>query len=118
MPASTPKPLRRYHPYLRPPTLHLPFSPERPFCPAHALHTIYVIDPDPTPLDPPLPIVHREAEASAVSYFVNEATKPNQQPIPKPRGEVGRPNGHGYNLSAALGWPLEVYKEVQVRDFS
>lgn len=117
MPASIPKPIRRYHPYLRHSTLHLPFLPERPFCPPHALHTTYVIDPDPTALDPPLPITHRDTEPTAASYFANEATKPAQRPISKPRGEVGRPNGHGYNLSVALGWPVDVYKEVQVRNF-
>ncbi|KAJ3831653.1 hypothetical protein F5878DRAFT_549272 [Lentinula raphanica] len=35
--------------------------------------------------------------------------------IPKPPGEVGRPNRGGYNLCDALGWPKDEYKVVQVR---
>lgn len=34
--------------------------------------------------------------------------------IPKPPGEVGRPNRGGYNLSVYLGWPKRDYDAVRV----
>ncbi|KAJ3779027.1 hypothetical protein FB446DRAFT_613236, partial [Lentinula raphanica] len=33
--------------------------------------------------------------------------------IPKPAGEVGRPNRGGYNLCVALGWSKDEYRIVQ-----
>jgi hypothetical protein len=52
-----------------------------------------------------------------MAYFASVAhTLGSREKIQKPVGEVGRPGPgrKGYQLLAALSWPLEVYKEVQV----
>jgi hypothetical protein len=36
------------------------------------------------------------------------------EPIPKPRGEAGRPGRGGYNLEAALAWDLSDYQKFKV----
>ena len=116
----SPKIPRRYRPYGRPLSLHSTFPLERHNCPAHSLHKIYPTDSDVAAFEPPQPLAHPEAFLSAATYFVLEDSKrPISQKIAKPPGEVGRPgpSRKGYNLQTALAWPIEVFKEVQVRFF-
>jgi hypothetical protein len=42
------------------------------------------------------------------------APDPNR-PVPKPRGEAGRPNRGGYNLEIAVGWSSREFRTLKVR---
>ena len=98
---------RRYHPFSRPIALHTLFPMERPTCLSHSLYTIHPINCDVTSVDPPQPLLPKTATVlTASAYFIMQE---------KPKGEVGRTDPRiGYSLVAALKWPTEVYKEVQV----
>ena len=107
---------RRYHPFSRPIALHTLFPAERPTCLPHSLYTIHPIDWDLSSVDPPQPLLPKTAVLTASEYFsMQEIHYPNKV-YEKPKGEVGRtdPKRIGYSLVAALKWPTEVYKEVQV----
>jgi hypothetical protein len=116
MPPATNRYSRRYHPFSRPLTLHTLFPMERPTCLPHSLYTIHPIDCDVTSVDPPQPLLSKTAAVlTASEYFIMlERHHPNKI-YEKPKGEVGRNDPRvGYSLLAALKWPTEVYKEVQV----
>ena len=116
MPPVTNRYSRRYHPFSRPVVLHTLFPMERPTCLPHSLYTIYPIDCDVTSVDPPQPLLPKTAAVlTASEYFImQERLHPNKV-YEKPKGEVGRTDPRiGYSLVAALKWPTEVYKEVQV----
>lgn len=57
-------------------------------------------------------LLRKDTLSPAKTYFT--AMTPNQERVPKPPGEVARPNRNGYQLLATLAWPVEVYKEIQV----
>ena len=116
MPPVTNRYSHRYHPFSRPIALHTLFPMERPTCLSHSLYTIHPIDCDVTSVDPPQPLLPKTATVLAASaYFImQERLHPNKI-YEKPKGEVGRTDPRiGYSLVAALKWPTEVYKEVQV----
>jgi hypothetical protein len=114
---TTHLPAHRYRPFSRPLTLHSTFRSEQQVCPLHSLYTIYPTDSDVTLFYPPRPLVQQDPEPSAASYFATLVDQNPLKQIPKPPGEVGRPGGgrKGYQLLAAVKWPAEVYKDVQVR---
>ena len=116
MPPVTNRYSRRYHPFSRPLALHTLFPMERPTCILHSLYTIHPIDCDVTSVDPPQPLLPKTAAVLTASEYFNmqERLHPNNI-YEKPKGEVGRTDPRlGYSLVAALKWPTEVYKEVQV----
>jgi hypothetical protein len=117
MPPITNRYSGRYHPFSRPLTLHTLFPAERPICLPHSLYTIHPIDCDLSSVNPPRPLLPpKTAVLTASEYFsAQEILYPNKV-YEKPKGEVGRtdPKRIGYSLIAALKWPTEVYKEVQV----
>jgi hypothetical protein len=107
---------RRYHPFSRALSLHTFFPVERPACPPHSLYTIHPIDCDVSTVDPPQPLSPKAVVLTAADYFVMQERQYPNKVYEKPKGEVGRtdPKRIGYSLAAALKWPTEVYKEVQV----
>ena len=116
MPPVTNRYCCRYHPFSRPIALHTLFPMERPTCLSHSLYTIHPINCDVTSVDPPQPLLPKTATVlTASAYFImQERLHPNKI-YEKPKGEVGRTDPRiGYSLVAALKWPTEVYKEVQV----
>lgn len=117
MPPVTNRYSRRYHPFSRPLALHTLFPMERPTCLPHSLYTIHPIDCDVTSVDPPQPLLPKTAAVSTASeYFIMQERHHPNKIYEKPKGEVGRNDPKlGYSLVAALKWPTEVYKEVQVR---
>lgn len=77
---------RRYQPYSQPLALHLIFPSEKHFCSPHSLYLVFPADSDITAFDPPRPILATGIVLPDMTYFA----------------------------SIALGWPEEVYKDVQV----
>ena len=106
----------RYHPFSRSLALHTLFPVEQPICPLHSLYTIYPTNSDASLIDPPQPLSPKATKKNltAAEYFnMQERQYPNKI-YEKPKGEVAHPKQNGYTLMAALKWPTEVYKEVQV----
>lgn len=116
MPPVTNRYVRRYHPFSRPPALHTTFPVERPPCLPHSLYKIYPTDSDVSSVDLPQPLSPKAAVLTAAEYFTMQEREYPNKVYEKPKGEVGRtdPKRIGYSLLAALKWPTEVYKEVQV----
>jgi hypothetical protein len=115
MPPVTNRYVRRYHPFSRPLSLHTLFPVERPTCPPHSLYTIYPTDSDVSSVDSPQPLSLKAVVLTAAEYFIMQERQYPNKVYEKPKGDVGRTDPkRGYSLGAALMWPTEVYKEVQV----
>ena len=52
--------------------------------------------------------------ASSEDSEGSEGSEGSETLIPKPQGQVGRPNRGGYNLEVALNWPPPLFSKVQV----
>jgi hypothetical protein len=108
---------RRFHPYTRFLALHTEFPAERPSFLLHSLYTIFPTDSDANAAESPQPLLSRSAAVSAPDYFASlEANRPNIV-HKKPPGEAGGTARGGYQLQAALSWPVEIYRKVQVSIF-
>lgn len=105
-------PAARYHPYRRLSAIHLTFAPEAPVSVKCTIHRIFPMDSDPSQPPPIRPLLQKPATLDARAYFA--ALSIEAIPKRKPPGEAGRPSRGGYTLGEALGWPEDVYKEVQV----
>ena len=111
-----------YHLFSRPLALHSAFPVKRHACPPHSLYTIFPTDSD-TTIVHPQPLLHMPAMMTTAAYFTIAETQNPNTIHKKPDGEVGRMESNntgckGYQLQVALGWPQEVFKEVQVRIIS
>ena len=115
MPPVTNRYVRRYQPYSRPLALHITFPVEQPTCLLHSLYTIFPTDSDVSSVDPPQPLSLKAVSLTAAEYFTMQERQYPNKVFEKPKGDVGRTDPkRGYSLGAALMWPTEVYKEVQV----
>ena len=111
--------VRRYHPFSRPLSLHIVFNRiEQPACLPHSLYTIYPTDSDVSTVNPPQPLASKAVVLKAEEYFIMQERDYPNRTYEKPKGDVGRSDPkRGYSLGAALMWPTEVYREVQVGFF-
>ena len=109
----------RYHPFSRPLSLHIVFNRiEQPACLPHSLYTIYPTDSDVSTVNPPQPLASKAVVLKAEEYFIMQERDYPNRTYEKPKGDVGRSDPkRGYSLGAALMWPTEVYREVQVGFF-
>ena len=118
MPPVTNRYGRRYQPFSRPLALHILFPVERHTCPPHSLYTIYPTDSNISSVDQPQPLSSKaqaDILTTAEGYFTEQERQYPGKTHEKPKGEVGHTDPRrGYSLAAALKWPIEVYKEVQV----
>jgi hypothetical protein len=62
------------------------------------------------------PSVESESELSSLTSSDSEDEE--EDLIPKPEGEAGRPGRGGYNVEDALGWPRKEYRQLKVVHYS
>lgn len=74
----------------------------------HEAHTSRLVNRHPSPISD-----LTDSEASSTGS-TGEGPSEVDELIPKPPGDVARPNRGGYNLAKALGWPNEKFEKLRV----